>query len=110
MQQAMLAARKIMAALDTNPTILEQGSIPPTPLPSLLSQFGFPPPLDQYEQEAAATLQASLNVETWPLPIPGGEDSPLRKLILAVAWGTDPAEKFELVYYLPIDDANAPPV
>ena len=101
-QQAMLAARKIMAMLDTNPALLDQGNIPPTPLANIYAQLGFPPARDQAEIDAINLLQGALTVEPWTLPVPDIGDPPLRKLVLVIAWGPDPAERFELVYYIPM--------
>ena len=101
-QQAMLAARKIMAMIDTNPALLDQGNIAPSPLPSIYAQLGFPPARDQSEIEALSLLQGALTVEPWALPVPDIGDPPLRKLVLTIAWGPDPAERFELVYYIPM--------
>jgi type II secretory pathway pseudopilin PulG len=109
-QQAMLAARRIMAAIDTNPTILEQGNIAPSPLPNLFSQLGFRVSGDATEQEVLSYLQGELIIENWALPVPNIEENPLRKLTLRIAWSPDPVDRFELVYYIPIDDQSAPPV
>jgi type II secretory pathway pseudopilin PulG len=109
-QQAMLAARRIMAAIDTNPTILEQGNIPPSLLPNLFSQLGFRVSGNVEEQELLSSLQGELIIENWPLPVPNAEESPLRRLTVRIAWSPDPVDRFELVYYIPIDDQSAPPV
>ncbi len=101
-QQAMLAARRIMAAIETNPTLLDQGNVPLTPLPALFSQFGAPPPADKVELDALQALQATMTVDEWPLPVPTIDQPSMRRLTLTVAWGLDIDERFELVYYVPI--------
>lgn len=103
-QQAMLAARRIMAAIEiiTPPEHVE--SLQRQPLISLLQQLKAPPVTTDEEKQALERYTAEVLVQDFPLPLPNIEPNPLQMVSLRIFWSERPNDVFEIQYLIPIND------
>jgi len=100
-QQSMLAARRIMAALEADQTKLDQGNQENAPLIDMANKLGLPASTDQDELQALSRLSGTLQIEDWPIPAPNMEENPMRKVTLWIAWGNQLDERFQLIHFIP---------
>ena len=102
-QQAMLAARRIMASIETmkeqdfNLTTQEN-----RPILDVLQELGAPPPSDQSVQDSLTPLSATIQVDDWILPFPDAEANPMKKILLRVSWGAQADETLEILFLRPL--------
>lgn len=106
-QQAMLASRRIMAALEIIAPPDQVTSMPRQPLISLLQELKAPPVTSPEEKMALERYTAEVQVEVFPLPLPNIEPNPLQMVSLKIFWSDRPADVFEIQYLIPIDDGGA---
>lgn len=103
-QHAMLEARKILTALELAPEEPALGEIR-GPVREVVSQIFQPLSTESMEDSARReawalpyTFEATLRVERWELP--RIEDA-MRRITVRVAWGPNPAEAYEVEYFIP---------
>jgi prepilin-type N-terminal cleavage/methylation domain-containing protein len=100
-QQAMLAARRIMSAIETMRnnefTLSNQDN---QPIAEVLQQLGSPSTDDPSENKALEMLSATVQVEDWVLPLPETESTPLKRISLKVSWGQEPDEAITILYLM----------
>jgi prepilin-type N-terminal cleavage/methylation domain-containing protein len=100
-QQAMLAARRIMASIEAvNPKNFTVQSQENQPVSAILQTLGVSSLGDKDEVAAMSMLSASLLVEDLPIPLLEKE-ALMRKIILKVFWGQSLDESLEVVYLQP---------
>ncbi|MFO0415891.1 MAG: prepilin-type N-terminal cleavage/methylation domain-containing protein, partial [Pseudomonadota bacterium] len=96
-QQAMLAARRIMAAVETMKepdfNLSNQNN---RPVLDVLQELGAPNPTDPTALEALQNISASITVEDWILPIPNAESSPMKRVAVSLSRGPQPADRFDV--------------
>jgi prepilin-type N-terminal cleavage/methylation domain-containing protein len=105
-QQAMLAARRIMAAIETIAPPDQVTSLPRQPLITLLQELKAPPGASPEEKMALERYTAEVQVEVFPLPLPNIEPNPLQMVSLKIFWSERPADLFEIQYLIPINDGE----
>lgn len=105
-QQAMLAARRIMAAIETIAPPDQVTSLPRQPLITLLQELKAPPVASPEEKMALERYTAEVQVEVFPLPLPNIEPNPLQMVSLKIFWSERPADLFEIQYLIPINDGE----
>jgi prepilin-type N-terminal cleavage/methylation domain-containing protein len=100
-QQAMLAARRIMSAIETMRTReFTLGNQDNQPIAEVLQQLGTPATDEPSETKALEMLSATIQVEDWVLPLPETESTPLKRISLKVAWGEEPDEAITILYLM----------
>lgn len=98
-QQAMLAARRIMASVeaiddkDFNLSSQDNRSVT-----EILDALGVPPNQDQTVQGSTAALTASLFVEDLPIPLPNAVVDPMKKITLTITWGRSRDDTVTIYY------------
>ncbi len=106
-QQAMLAARRIMASIEAlNPKNFNLQTQENQPVSAVLQTLGVTSLSDKDEAAAMSALNASLLVEDWPIPLLEKEVL-MKRIILRLFWGQGWDEAFEVIYLLP-DPGNSP--
>jgi prepilin-type N-terminal cleavage/methylation domain-containing protein len=106
-QQAMLAARRIMASIEAlNPKNFNLQTQENQPISAILQTLGVTSLGDKDEAAAMGALSASLLVQEWPIPLLEKE-ALMRKIILKIFWGPAWDETFEVIYLLP-DPGTSP--
>ncbi len=109
-QEAMLAARALMSALEVSDEELEiQEST--APLTQLLERYV---PGDGFTLEPPGGrgrppfegLTGTLKVEFWPLP--GLDPEVVKRINLKVAWSDSPVDAVEVIYFLPSGESTPP--
>jgi len=102
-QQAMLAARRIMSSIEAMRTKeFTLGNVDNQPAAAVIQQLGGPASDDPSETKALDLLGATIQVEDWVLPLPQTESTPLKRILLKVAWGTEVDESISVLYLMPI--------
>ncbi len=104
-QQAMLAARRIMSAIETTESSKLSG-FDAQPLLVALEQLGAPPPATDTEKLALENYSVSLQLEPFPLAIPNMEPNPLLMVSLRISWGTRATDAFDLQYLIPVEEED----
>jgi prepilin-type N-terminal cleavage/methylation domain-containing protein len=98
-QQAMLAARRIMAAVETMKepdfNLSNQNN---RPVLDVLQELGAPNPTDPTALEALQNISASITVEDWILPIPNAESSPMKRVAVSLSWGPQADDRFDVLF------------
>jgi prepilin-type N-terminal cleavage/methylation domain-containing protein len=98
-QQAMLAARRIMAAVEAIPAnefnLANQDN---RPVLDVLQELGAPNPSDQAALAPLQSISTSITVEDWILPLPNAESSPMKKIALRLSWGTQADDQLDLLF------------
>jgi prepilin-type N-terminal cleavage/methylation domain-containing protein len=106
-QQAMLAARRIMSAIEIIKPPDQVASLPMQPLSGLLGQIVAAPAQSNTSPEEARALErfsAELTVQDFPLPLPNIEPNPLQMISLQIRWGDQPTDVFEIQYLIPVPE------
>ncbi len=102
-QQAMLAARRIMSSIEAMRTKeFTLANVDNQPAAAVIQQLGGPSSDDQSETKALDLLSATIQVEDWVLPLPQTESTPLKRILLNVAWGTEVDESISVLYLMPV--------
>lgn len=93
-QQAILTARRIMAALETedrsNLTINSDANVPIT---ELLDRFNLTSPADQDNKDALARMRASLAIQEQQIQIRPQQIQVMILIQLTIAWSTSPYDQ-----------------
>jgi prepilin-type N-terminal cleavage/methylation domain-containing protein len=100
-QQSMLAARRVLAAVEAADTKLELSDQNDVPVIDLLRTLNAAELANDAEKGDLETLRASVKIQDWPLPLQGVAQNALRKLVLDISWGSDPRDVFEITYFIP---------
>ncbi len=100
-QQAMLLARRILAALEVSEEILKVG-VESSSAKDMLESFNIEV-TDPDELKNLADLQATLQVSYSGMPGIDPEQA-MKQIILRVYWGPAAADSFEVVYFVPNDE------
>lgn len=106
-QEAMLAARTLMSALEISTEEIEVQERT-APMIELLSDLipgeglSFEPAPGQ-RRAPFESLTGTLKVELWPLP--GLDPEVVKRIQLRVAWSDSPVDKVEAIYFLPSGEA-----
>ena len=98
-QQAMLAARRIMASIEANADKLQISDQSNEPLPA---------PSAADDQQELDNLRISLQFVDWDLPLENIENPAMRKVILTISWSDAPQDSFKIDYLMasgPKEDA-----
>lgn len=103
-QQAMLAARRIMALIETAGPKLEIGDQEDQPVDEILQTLGAPNvPSDDAEKSSPLDgFRASLLFKDWDLPFENVQNPAMKKISLIVAWGDAPGERLSIDYLYPL--------
>ena len=102
-QQSMLAARRIMSSIEAMRTKdFTLGNVDNQPAAAVIQQLGGPSSDDPSETKALDLLSATIQVEDWVLPLPQTESTPLKRILLKVAWGTEVDESISVLYLMPV--------
>jgi prepilin-type N-terminal cleavage/methylation domain-containing protein len=107
-QQAMLAARRIMSAIETSEPSKLSG-FDAQPLLVALEQLGAPPPATETEKTALDRFLVSLQLEPFPLALPNMEPNPLLMISLRISWDDRPTDAFSLQYLIPAEEEDPAP-
>lgn len=106
-QQAMLAARRIMASIEAlNPKNFNLQTQENQPVSEVLQTLGIGSLSDKDEVAAMSALSASLLVQDWPIPLLEKE-ALMKRITLRLFWGPGWDEAFEVIYLLP-DPGSSP--
>jgi prepilin-type N-terminal cleavage/methylation domain-containing protein len=98
-QQAMLAARRIMSSIESmKKDSFDLSNQDNQPVASVLQALGVPASSDPSEQDALASLAASIQIEDWILPLPDMDQNPMKKITMKIAWGVAPDESISILY------------
>lgn len=98
-QQAMLAARRIMSSIESmKKDSFDLSNQDNQPVASVLQGLGVPASSDPSEQDALASLAASIQIEDWILPLPDMDQNPMKKITMKIAWGVAPDESISILY------------
>lgn len=98
-QQAMLAARRIMASIEAiNDKDFNLTSSDSRSVPELLDSLGVPPEQDQAAQGTTSALTASILVEDLQIPISAEAMEQMKKIVLTITWGMS-RDDYITVYY-----------
>lgn len=108
-QHAMLAARTIMSVIELSGDKLPLSDQDGTPLPAVLQQLGLPAPTAEEQQRALESLRVFLKIQPWSLPFDNISDNPMQKLVLAIAWGDAPTDRFVVEYLIPAPEVDNTP-
>lgn len=100
-QHAMLASRSIMSAIELAGEDIPLADQNGTPLLAVLQQLGLPAPSSEEQQRVLESLRVFLQIQPWDLPFENISENPMRKLLLAIAWGDDPQDRFVVEYLVP---------
>jgi len=103
-QQAMLAARRIMALIETAGPKLEIGDQEDQPVEEILQTLGAPPAAADNEQKEPTLegFRASLLFKDWDLPFENIQNPAMKKVALIVAWGDGDGERLVIDYLFPL--------
>lgn len=109
-QQAMLAARRIMASIEANADKLQISDQSNEPLSAVLQTLGAPAPsaADNNNKQELDNLRVSLQFVDWDLPLENIENPAMRKVILTISWSDSPEDSFKIDYLMasgPKEDA-----
>lgn len=100
-QQAMLAARRIMASIEAmDPKNFNIQNQENQPASMLLQNLGVTSVGDKDEAAAVSALNATLLVEDLPIPLLEKEVL-MKKIILRLFWGQGVDEAMEIIYLMP---------
>lgn len=99
-QYAMLAARRILSAVETAEEPPQAQTIEGSPDEIVAEILGVSEDreLSPYEEG----LQAEMVIEDWPISMI--EESPIARLRLLVYWGPSKADSLEVVYFFPVNE------
>lgn len=102
-QQAMLAARRIMASVEAAGSKLEVSNQEDQPLIEVLRALGAPDTssLDEQSRAQLEKLRVSLLINDWDLPFENVQNPAMKKLVLTVSWGSAVGESFTIEYLFP---------
>lgn len=107
-QQAMLAARRIMASIEANADKLQISDQSNEPLSAVLQTLGAPAPSATDNKQELDNLRVSLQFVDWDLPLENIENPAMRKVILTISWSDAPQDSFKIDYLMasgPKEDA-----
>lgn len=100
-QQAMLAARRIMASIEAAGPALDLPDQEGVPVSEILSSLSVPESANEDEKTAVSTFQASLRIQDWDIPFENVQNPAMRKVVLVITWGDGPGNSFRIDYLLP---------
>jgi prepilin-type N-terminal cleavage/methylation domain-containing protein len=100
-QQAMLAARRIMASIETAGSRLELGDQENRPVVEVLQALGAPQVSDDKEKEQLDSLSVTLRIQEWNLPFENVQNPSMKKVDLVLAWGDGVGESLRIDYLYP---------
>ncbi len=107
-QHAMLASRAIMSAIELGGEEIPISDQNGTPLLAVLQQLGLPAPSSEEQQRVLESLRVFLQIQPWNLPFENISENPMRKLVLGIAWGDAPQERFVVEYLIPAPEPEEP--
>jgi len=99
--EAMLVARRILAAIESN-----EEPVPPQELAGSAAEVlrNFVTGSEEEEYSAAfQSLQAELKVEDWEF---GESVTSLRRVKLRLSWSENPADSFNVFYFIPNEEED----
>ena len=100
-QQAMLAARRIMASIEAAGPALDLPDQEGVPVSEVLSSLGAPDTGSDDEKAALSSFRASLRIQDWDLPFENVQNPAMRKVALVIAWGDGVGDAFKIDYLFP---------
>lgn len=99
-QRAMLAARSILAALETRNDDVPEESMDDT-LPNVLKQIKPLSDLQDWNNPEFERFRAQLVIQNWEIPIPGVEADAVKRVSLRIYWSDSPLDSFPVTYFIP---------
>jgi len=105
-QQAMLAARRIMASIETAGSRLEISDQDNRSVSEVLEALGVPPTTEEGEKGKLSALSATLRIQEWNLPFENIQNPAMKKVDLAVSWGDGVGEALRIDYLYPNPPQN----
>ncbi len=100
-QQAMLAARRIMASIEAAGPALDLPDQEGVPVSEILTSLGVPESASDDEKSALSNFRASLRLQDWDLPFENVQNPAMRKVALVIAWGDGVGDSFKIDYLFP---------
>jgi len=100
-QQAMLAARRVLAAVEVSEEQLTISPQTDVPMLDLLQNINAPEPRDERERRALQLLRGTLAIEDWTIPLPKIEENPMRRVDLKITWSSEPQDFFAVTLFIP---------
>ena len=98
-QKSMMVARRIMAMIETIPdNELNLSSQGEQSAIALMEQLQIPTEDTSSDDILLTKLSANLQVDDWLLPVPGAEDTPMKKIILSLSWGNSPQDHISIEF------------
>lgn len=103
-QSAMLIARRILAAIETQSAPLEVQDFTTSARDLFEGLVASSPPEDRQELDLMQEFEAAIKVEEWG--IPGVEEQPLHRVTLNVYRVGSPRDGVNIIYFVPIDEGE----
>ena len=103
-QQAMLVSRSLLAAIEIDPSQLEEQDTTMAAkdmLNELLGSKG--EGLDPELEQTLAPYEATLQVKEQDLPLGNQDPLLLKQIILDIHWGSDPSNQLRTIFYIPAE-------
>lgn len=98
-QEAMLAAREIMAAIELQGATVENISLNST-VEEVLKKYLPPERTKSGKIGSSLPLRADLSIDFWATK--GLPDKSVKKVALVVYWSDNPQDKISIIYFVPL--------
>jgi prepilin-type N-terminal cleavage/methylation domain-containing protein len=96
-QQALLAARRIMASIESIPNEeFDLASQSQQPVLDLMAQLDIPLDIDDAGRNPLKDIVADLQIEDWNLPLPEVEETAMKQITVRVSWGANQQDSLYL--------------
>ena len=96
-QQALLAARRIMASIESIPDEeFDLASQSQQPALDLMAQLDIPLDNDDAGRNPLKDIVADLQIEDWILPLPEVEETTMKQITVRVSWGSNQQDSISL--------------
>lgn len=98
-QQALMVARRLLAMIETIPdTEFNLSSQGEQSAIALMEQLQIPMEDTSTDNGLLNKLSATLQVDDWLLPVPGAEETPMKKIVLNLSWGPSQQDNISIEF------------
>lgn len=98
-QKALMVARRILSIIETIPdTEFTISSMQEQPAVALMEQLQIPTEDTSNDDVLLNKLSATLQIDDWLLPVPGAEETPMKKVLLSLSWGPSNQDRISIEF------------